>query len=214
MSFKPPTPEPIDIQGPCGTLQAIVEAPTDIEPTAVAVICHPHPLQGGAMTNKVVHTLARACNECGAPSVRFNYRGVGSSAGSYDAGVGETDDALAIIQWARQRWPNVPVWLCGFSFGGGVALRAAQRSEVARLITVAPAAAREAAPVQLPRCPWLLVQGDADEVIPAEMVLTWARSLATPPQIEVLHGAGHFFHGRLIELRELVRTWLTTTAES
>lgn len=191
-------------------LQAIVEAPLGAPPPAIAVICHPHPLQGGTMTNKVVHTLARACNEVGAPTVRFNYRGVGNSEGSYDEGVGETDDALAVIDWARSRWPGIPLWLAGFSFGGGVALRASVRTRTARLITVAPAAARATVPENLPDCPWLLIQGDADEVLPAAMVLAWARSLKVSPEIHVLEGAGHFFHGRLIELREAVYDWLKT----
>ncbi len=208
MVFQPPTPQSVEIPGPVGPLQAIVEAPEDVVPGAFAVICHPHPLQGGTMTNKVVHTLARACNECGVPSVRFNYRGVGSSAGTYDGGVGETDDALAVIEWARLRWPGVPLWLAGFSFGGGVALRAALRIHAARLITVAPAAAREAPPAQLPACPWLLMQGDADEVIPANMVLEWVKGLPRQPEIRMFAGAGHFFHGRLIELREVTRDWL------
>lgn len=209
MVFQPPAPQPVTIPGPTGALQAIVEAPNSVAPAAIAVVCHPHPLQGGTMTNKVVHTLARACNECGVPTVRFNYRGVGDSAGSYDGGVGETDDALAVIDWARARWPDVPLWLAGFSFGGSVALRASVRTQTARLITVAPGAAREAPPMQLPQCPWLLLQGEADEVISATMVLDWARALPVTPTIHVLPGAGHFFHGRLIELREAVRDWLS-----
>ncbi|MGC3983046.1 MAG: alpha/beta hydrolase [Steroidobacteraceae bacterium] len=212
MAISLPVSQPVEIIGPVGPLQAIVDTPVEMvtAPAAFAVICHPHPLQGGTMTNKVVHTLARACNECGVPSVRFNYRGVGSSAGSYDAGMGETDDAMAVIEWARLRWPATPLWLAGFSFGGGVALRAATRTATARLITVAPAAARDAPPMQLPDCPWLLLQGDADDVVPANMVLDWAQALAAPPQIKVLVGAGHFFHGRLIELREQVQNWLCT----
>lgn len=208
MTFQPPVQQPCSIHGPSGVLQAIVEEPAGVAPPAIAVVCHPHPLQGGTMTNKVVHTLARACNELGVPTVRFNYRGVGNSEGSYDDGIGETDDALAVIDWARARWPDTPLWLAGFSFGGGVALRASVRTSTARLITVAPAAARATAPQVLPDCPWLLVQGDADEVIPAAMVLAWAKSLSVVPDIRVLEGAGHFFHGRLMELREVVRDWL------
>jgi alpha/beta superfamily hydrolase len=209
MTFQPPMPQPVNIDGPCGLLQAIVEEPIGAAPPAIAVVCHPHPLQGGTMTNKVVHTLARACNEVGAPTVRFNYRGVGASEGNYDDGVGETEDALAVIEWARARWPATTLWLAGFSFGGGVALRASVRTNTTRLITVAPAAAR-AGTQAVPDCPWLLVQGDADDVVPAEMVLDWAKTLRVTPDIRVLTGAGHFFHGRLIELREVVRDWLQT----
>lgn len=207
MSHVPPGPEAVAINGPCGMLEAVVDDP-GMDHTALAVVCHPHPLHGGTMTNKVVHTLARSFNDCGVPCVRFNYRGVGKSVGSYAEGVGETEDALAVIAWAHARWPGRKLWLAGFSFGGGVALRAALRTPVTRLITIAPAAARAAPPAQLPVCPWLLVQGDADEVIPAETVLSWARSLSVIPEIRVLTGAGHFFHGRLGELRELVRSWV------
>jgi alpha/beta superfamily hydrolase len=207
MAFQPPAPQAVEVIGPCGVLQGIVEQPGD-SPRAVAVVCHPHPLQGGAMTNKVVHTLARSFNECNIASVRFNYRGVGASAGSYDAGVGETDDTLAVVHWAQLRWPDKPVYLAGFSFGGGVALRAALRMNCAGLITVAPAVARAAPPAHLPQCRWLLIQGDADEVIPAAMVMDWVQALQVKPELKVMAGAGHFFHGRLIELRELVRAWL------
>jgi uncharacterized protein len=209
MALQSPSPQLLQIPGPSGLLQAIVEEP-GVAPTALAIICHPHPLHGGTMTNKVVQTLARACNDCGAPAVRFNYRGVEGSEGSYDGGVGETEDALAVIDWAQLRWPGVPLWLAGFSFGGGVALRAAVRRSTTRLITVAPAAAREAIPVRVPDCPWLLIQGDADDVIPAPMVLAWAQALPVSPEVRVLEGAGHFFHGRLVELRTLVSDWLKT----
>jgi uncharacterized protein len=207
MSFKPPTPQAVMIEGPSGPIEAIVEDP-GLPADAMAVICHPHPQQGGTMNNKVVHTLARACNECGVPSVRFNYRGVGNSAGHYDEGRGETDDALAVVNWARSRWPNAVLWLAGFSFGGGVALRAAVRTGTSKLITVAPAAMRTAAPATLPTCPWLLIQGDADEVIDTAMVIDWVNTLTVKPQVQVMTSAGHFFHGRLIELRELVTQWL------
>lgn len=206
MDFKPPAPQAILIDGPVGQLEAIVEAPE--QPSALIVVCHPNPLQGGTMTNKVVHTVARAANECGAASVRFNYRGVGNSAGTFADGVGETDDALAVLEYAQARWPGLPVWLAGFSFGGGVALRAALAQPPAKLITIAPAAARHPPPAILPTCPWLLLQGDADDVIATDMVLAWVASLSRPPEVQVLSGAGHFFHGRLIELRERVVAWL------
>lgn len=215
MSFVPFRPQAIVIPGPAGELEGILEEEAGATPTCFGVVCHPHPLQGGTMTNKVVHTIARAFNECGAPTLRFNYRGVGNSAGSYDAGVGETEDALAAIRWARQRWPQAALWLAGFSFGGGVALRAALRADVARLITVAPAAAREAAPATLPTCPWLVIQGDADDVIEPDAVTQWVQSMqgrAHAPTYELMPGAGHFFHGRLPELRDTVRSWLKAQA--
>ena len=109
------------------------------------VVCHPHPLHGGTMQNKVVTTLARCAEELGMPSLRFNFRGVGASAGAFDEGRGETDDALAAVATARQRWPDAALWLAGFSFGGYVALRASTTrgvGEVSRLVTIAPAFTR------------------------------------------------------------------------
>ena len=162
------------------------------------------------MDNKVVTTLARTFHELAMPTIRFNFRGVGESAGSFDEGRGETDDALAVVNFGRQRWPGAALWLAGFSFGGRVALGAASRPQagaVARLVTIAPAFTRYyASPseVPVPPCPWLLVQGDADEVIDAADVITWARAISPPPQLAVLPGVGHFFHGNLNLLRDTI----------
>ena len=132
-SLVRPVAESLSIAGPVGNLEAILETPVDASGAMVesavrpriAVICHPHPLYGGTMTNKVVHMLAKACNELGVRALRFNYRGVGASAGKYDEGNGETDDAVAVVDWALSRWPGAELWLGGFSFGGGVAIRTA-----------------------------------------------------------------------------------------
>lgn len=171
--------------------------------TAFAVVCHPHPLFGGTLDNKVVYTVARAFQQLGAPAIRFNFRGVGASAGGHDGGRGELEDALAVIAWGRQRWPGAALWLGGFSFGGAVAVLAAERAQPQRLVLVAPGVTKidvtHAAP---PACPWLIVQGDADEVVPAQFVLGWAATLAPPATVKVLPGAGHFFHGHINELRE------------
>ena len=157
------------------------------------------------MQNKVAYMLTRAFNDLGAVSLRFNFRGVGQSAGKFDDGIGETADALAAMDWLGAQHPGLPLWLGGFSFGSYVALRAQSQRQVARLVTVAPAVERfTAADISEPRCPWLLVQGDADDVVSPEAVLAWARALKSPPRIEVMTGAGHFFHGRLNELRETV----------
>jgi alpha/beta superfamily hydrolase len=172
------------------------------------VVCHPHPLFGGTLENKVVHTVARAFEEFGAPAIRFNFRGVGASAGKYDEGVGETDDALAVIEYGRKRWPGAALWLAGFSFGGAVAIRAAAVARPELLVLVSPAVMRvDRLDVsgQLTRsCPWLIVQGDADEVLEAKTVLDWAAKVSPKPEVRVMQGASHFFHGRLIELREHV----------
>jgi len=213
MNFIPPRPQSLFIPGPVGKLQAIVEEPEITPYQHCAVLCHLHPLHGGTMTNKIIHTLARTFNEFGVPTVRFNYRGVGESEGSYGDGIGETEDALAVIKWALDRWGRVPLWLAGASFGGGVALRAAQRTAVERMVMVAPAIARDAPTDNLPRCPWLIVQGDADDVVLARTVADWVRKMSSPPELApelvMLPGVGHYFHGRLGELREVVRNWLS-----
>jgi uncharacterized protein len=208
----------ITIDGPVGGLQAIVEEPdAPIPPAAFMVVCHPHPLQGGTMDNKVATTLARCAHEPGAASIRFNFRGVGASEGSFDEGRGEVDDALAAVAYGRQRWPDAALWLAGFSFGGYVALRASTTrgsGQVDRLVTVAPAMARHfgsAREIDAPGCPWQIIQGDADEVIDANVVIAWAQLIEPPPTLAVFPGVGHFFHGQLRALRAAVVPFLAGT---
>ena len=208
--MKPPRAERITLEGPAGDIEALVEVPT-VEPSAGAapacfgVVCHPHPLHGGTLDNKVVYTVARAFVELGAPAIRFNFRGVGRSAGSYDEGRGETEDVLAVVAHGRERWPDAALWLGGFSFGGAVAVRAAAQARPERLVTVAPGITRVPMEgVDSPACPWLIAQGDADDVIDPAAVQAWASRQSTPPAIRLLPGAGHFFHGRLHELRQIV----------
>jgi hypothetical protein len=209
--FRPPAPEPVVIDGPVGPLEARAEDPSpDAAAQCVGVVCHPHPLYGGTMQNKVVHTLARAMQELGVPTLRFNFRGAGASAGVHAEGVGEIDDALAAIAWARRRWNCERLWLAGFSFGAAVALRAAPRANARRLVTVAPPVARlglEKSPPR-PDAAWLIVQGDADELVNAAEVARWAAAYSPPPELAVLAGAEHFFHGRLGDLRETAKKWL------
>ena len=157
------------------------------------------------MSNKVVHTLARTLQEQGLATVRFNYRGVGQSQGSYDEGRGETDDALAVIAWGRARWPHAPLILAGFSFGSMVALRAAPSAQPARLITVAPPVMRaEFGAIEQPQCPWLIIQGEADEVVDYREVAAFAARFSPAPVLRLLPGVDHFFNGRLPELRQAV----------
>ncbi|MDY0065015.1 MAG: alpha/beta fold hydrolase [Steroidobacteraceae bacterium] len=205
--MKRPISEPLTITGPAGRLQALLDTPPSVADQHVAVICHPHPLHGGAMTNKVAHMLARSFNEAGARALRFNFRGVGASEGSYDEGRGETLDTIAVIDWACERWPGARLWLAGFSFGGAIAARAALQRPPERLVTVAPAVTRVAVE-RPPRCPWLIIQGDRDELVDLQDVQRWASGLDPQPQIRVLAGVDHFFHGRLNELREVVVEWL------
>ena len=207
---RAPRAQRLAIPGPAGGLQALIETPVleggpATAVTAFGVVCHPHPLYGGTLDNKVVHTLARAFEERGAPTIRFNFRGVGESAGSYDEGRGETEDALAVIAFGRARWPQAALWLGGFSFGGAVAVLAAASARPARVVLVAPGVTKiDVTQAPPPACPWLIVQGDQDEVVPADFVLGWARGLEPAPQVELMHGAGHFFQGRFNELRDLI----------
>lgn len=200
--------EALRIDGPSGALEGVLEHPQVSPQPGFAVICHPHPLYGGTMQNKVVHTIARACQEIGVPTVRFNFRGVGASAGHYDEGHGETQDALAVIAWGRTHWPATPLILAGFSFGAMIALRAAASAAPSRLITVAPAVKHLGATTASPACPWLIVQGDVDELVDVRDVTAFAAQFDPPPQLEVLSGVEHFFHGRLSELRERVIAFL------
>jgi alpha/beta superfamily hydrolase len=191
------------LSGPAGDLEAAVDSASDA-PAAVAVLCHPHPLQQGTMQNKVVTTLVRTFVHLGATAVRFNFRGVGGSAGVYADGVGERDDALAAARWARDRWPGLPLYLGGFSFGAAMALAAAAAVEPRGLVTVAPPVDRLPAGFVAPRCRWLLVHGSADDVVPMQPVVAWANALPAAPTVVVLDGVGHFFHGQLRALEESV----------
>lgn len=199
----------LSIPGPAGSLEALTTCPASAA-EATAVICHPHPLHGGTMDNKVVHTLARSFGELGLRTVRFNFRGVGASAGVHARGVGETEDVLAVLVWVRERRPEDQIWLAGFSFGGFMALRAAAAFPVAQLILVAPPVDfyPELGPPPAPRVPTLVLQGEDDDVVSATQVRAWAARLSPPPMLRLFPGVGHFFHGRLNHLRDAVQEML------
>jgi alpha/beta superfamily hydrolase len=206
--------ESLILPGPAGALEARLDFPAAMAggelhtPAAYAVVCHPHPLYGGTLTNKVVHTLARTFNDAGMPSLRFNFRGVGASAGTHDAGPGEVQDALAAVRYGRERWPQARLWLAGFSFGAAVAIRASLEALPVGVVAVAPAVDRMELGAVVPGCPWLVLLGDADEVVSPQRMLEWAQALRPQPAIQVLAGAGHFFHGRLPELHDAVAAFL------
>lgn len=190
------------IPGPSGPIEAdLLAADT---PTALAVVCHPHSLHGGSMDNKVVTTLVRGFNECGASVLRFNFRGVGGSAGVYDNGVGEGEDLAAVVRWARDQpgLEQLPLWLAGFSFGSYVSSSRALELGAARLLSVAPPVGRWDF-ASLPRIPgpWVVVQGDADEVVDAATVYAFLDTVSPPPVLIRMPTATHFFHGLLIELK-------------
>ncbi len=198
------------LPGPAGMLEAVLtySALPDAT-TPVAVVCHPHPLYGGTLHNKVVHMVSKAFGELGAVTLRFNFRGVGRSDGRFDHGVGEVQDMLAAVGWLRARFASSPLWLAGFSFGAFVAWAGYRQAGAARLLLVAPPVdmfdfAREGA-VDVP---WMVVQGCADEVVDADSVSRWVKRQARAPRYECFDDAGHFFHGRLIPLRErIVQAW-------
>lgn len=210
MSSSPDFPAqsgPLTLAGPAGALDALIERPAaEHERRAVAVIGHPHPPDGGTMHNKVVGTIARALADLGIASVRFNFRGVGASAGSYDRGRGETLDYLAVAQWAQAQRREDALWLAGFSFGGWVALAAARQLPVQQMIVVAPPVGfRDFTGVPPPPCPWLVVQGEADDVVDPRKVFDWVAAADNPPNLVRMAEAGHFFHGRLVDLRGALR---------
>jgi alpha/beta superfamily hydrolase len=205
---RSPRAERVSIPGPAGAIEALIETPEQHDVGHFGVVCHPHPLYGGTLDNKVVHTVARAFVELGAPTIRFNFRGVGNSAGAFAQGRGEADDALAVVAHGRRLFPGAALWLAGFSFGGAVAVSCASRAQPDRLVLVAPGVTIVDVGSVEPTCPWLIVLGDADDVIDPRYVLDWVSKLAPRPQVRVLEGAGHFFHGRLPDLREAVLGFL------
>ena len=190
--------------GPAGQIEVAIDQPEGT-PRGVAVIAHPHPLHGGTLTNKVVQTLARAFVLAGWTAVRFNFRGVGRSEGTYDEGRGELDDLLTVV---RAQAPDGPLCLSGFSFGAFVTSHAAAQlqahRDVQRLVLVGTAASRfSVAPVPSElHLRSLVIHGELDDTVPLASVMDWARPQQLP--VLVVPGGGHFFHGQLPLLRELV----------
>jgi alpha/beta superfamily hydrolase len=197
------------LHGPAGAIELACAVPEGGVRAGVALICHPHPLQGGTMHNKVVTILERALLELGLAAVRFNFRGVGKSEGVHDEGRGETDDVVAIAAWLRRQRPGDVLWLGGFSFGSYVALRAAPRVEPAQLILVAPPAGRwDFSDIAAPACPWLIIQGEDDEVVDPANVFAWVDTLQPAPHLIRMPETGHFFHRRLMDLRGALKNAL------
>jgi alpha/beta superfamily hydrolase len=194
------------ISGPAGALEVAINAPMqalDAGPRGIALVAHPHPLQGGTLDNKVVQTLAKTFAALGYVSVRFNFRGAGKSEGAFDDGVGETDDALAALAFARSEFPALaatPPVLAGFSFGSFVQTRVARIVAPERMVLVGPAVQRftvDAVPADT-----IVIHGEEDEIVALADVLAWARPQPLP--IVVFPGCGHFFHGRLPQLQSVI----------
>ncbi|HSV78426.1 MAG TPA: alpha/beta hydrolase [Ramlibacter sp.] len=202
--------ERLEVAGPTGRLQVLRDQPEG-DPRGAAVISHPHPLHGGTMDNKVVQTLARAFVQCGWTALRFNFRGVGASEGSYDEGRGELQDLLAV---AEALAPTGPLALAGFSFGAFVTAQAVQalagQRDLQRLVLVGTAASRFSVPPLAAELHErsLVIHGEVDDTVPLSAVLDWARPQSLP--VTVVPGVEHFFHGQLPLLKNLVIRHLRT----
>jgi alpha/beta superfamily hydrolase len=197
--LTPKTTERLVVDGPAGALEVVVNASEDT-PRGIALIAHPHPQQGGTLDNKVVQTLAKTFFALRYASVRFNFRGVGRSEGVFDDGLGETEDALAALAYAKARFGEIPIVLAGFSFGSFVQTRVAATVAAERMVLVGPAAAR----IGTTTVPsdTIVIHGEEDDVVPLAAVFAWARPQELP--IVVFPGCGHFFHGRLSQLQRTI----------
>ena len=187
------------IAGPAGTLEVAFNVPEGAL-RGIALIAHPHPLQGGTLDNKVVQTLAKTFAAIGYAAVRFNFRGVGLSEGQFDDGIGETDDALAALAAAKLEFGELPVALAGFSFGSYVQTRVAHAITAERLVLIGPAVKRF--PIETVPPDTIVIHGEEDDVVALADVLAWARPQQLP--IVVFPGCGHFFHGRLPQLQRVI----------
>ena len=199
---------PLVLDGPVGALEVSIDLPEgDVAPRPLSVVlCHPLSTEGGSMHNKVVTMAARSLRELGATTVRFNFRSVGESAGHFDHGNGERDDLLAVVAWVKQQRPDDALWLAGFSFGAYVSLSAANAVQPGALISIAPPAGRwNFDKIVLPTCPWLLIQGDEDEVVEPQAVYAWVDTLKHKPKLIRMPGTSHFFHRKLIDLRGAIQ---------
>lgn len=202
------------LAGPAGRLEVVFEpADAALARAGTAIICHPHPQQGGSMSNKVVTMLARTLGEAGLHTLRFNFRGVGESEGVFDDGLGEGADLVAVADWVRAVLPGDALWLAGFSFGSYVSIAHARQLAAAALISVAPPVGRwPFDALALPECPWLIVQGEDDDVVQPQAVYDFVGRLEVHPTLIRMPDTGHFFHRKLMDLRgavrHAVRSWL------
>jgi uncharacterized protein len=187
------------IDGPAGKLETVVNDPGENR-SGIALIAHPHSLFGGTLENKVVHTLAKAFFELGYVALRPNLRGVGKSHGSFDEGKGETQDMLAVAEYAKSQFGDLPLALAGFSFGAFVQSQVIKNLTAEKLVLVAPAVERF--DVGTVPAHTLVIHGDRDDVVPLAAVLAWAQPQEL--RVVVLPGAGHFFHGMLPQLKQIV----------
>ncbi len=197
------------IPGPAGDIEAILNICEQAK--GIAVCCHPHSLHGGSMTNKVVHTLHRSFKDRQINTVRFNFRGVGKSQGSYADGIGESEDLNCVLSWITNQWSVLDLYLSGFSFGAFVSLNVASQWPLKCLVSVAPPVERfYFHDITIPNCSWLIIQPMADEVVNPEAVVNWFDNLSSDHSIDFsrmlvkLVDSSHFFHGKLVKLRQTI----------
>lgn len=196
------------LAGPAGALEVAVDPPEAdvIAQPVMAVICHPLPIEGGTMHNKVVTMVARSLRELGVTTVRFNFRGTGASEGAFDHGNGELDDLRAVVAWMRDTRPDAALWLGGFSFGAYVSLRGAAELRPSMLISIAPPAGRwDFERIALPTMPWLVIQGDDDEIVDPQAVYDWLERSGASAELVRMPDTSHFFHRKLMDLRGAIR---------
>jgi len=203
----PNTHATLTLPGPAGAIEVAVDFPEPAEARrGLAVVCHPNTPDGGTMNNKVVTMISRALTEQGLTVVRFNFRGAGGSEGVFDNGRGEVLDLLAVANWARKARPDDLFWLAGFSFGAWVALMGARQLPVQQMISIAPPVGlRDFAGVLPPTCPWLVVQGESDEIVSPAKVFAWLEKQTPTPAVIRMPDTGHFFHRRLLDLRGAIK---------
>lgn len=195
---------PLSIPGPAGPLEALLQEHEGAEPARVALVCHPHPLYGGTLHNKVVHRAATTLHSLGAAVLRFNFRGVGASAGTHDRGAGELEDARAALAFLRERHARARVWAAGFSFGAWISARlAASEPAIERLILIAPPVTTSSFEVlHSLETPKHVFQGTADDVCPPGALAIEFQRWAEPRHLRLIEGANHFFDKRLGVLSE------------
>ena len=203
----------VDIPGPLGNLEGLLALPKQNKIQKIGVICHPHPLHGGTMHNKVVTTVSRVFSELGIVNARFNFRGVGKSAGHYGDTIGEAEDLTAVIKWLLNSYPQHSIWLAGFSFGSYISAYIAAQYPVELLVSIAPPVNHfDFTSLKKIKCPWIVVQGDTDEIVPSQEVYAWIDSVKHPIQLIRMPTTGHFFHGHLTELRHQLTSSLNNYA--
>jgi alpha/beta superfamily hydrolase len=200
------------LPSPVGPLEAILEEGAASPPSAVAVLCHPHPQYGGTMNNKVIVRAAQAFREAGLATLRFNFRGVGKSAGTFDFGEGEQEDVAAALAFMAERYPGIPIWIAGYSFGAWVGLRVGVRDKRVTTLVAIGAAVALADFRFLEECakPKLFIQGTKDEFAPLEHVQALMLTLPEPKELILIEGADHFFTGKLEELKSELLRYVTT----